>query len=220
MSAFGVYKITEQFEQKLCEYTGAPYAVAVDNCSNALFLALMWWKKLLKEKSPRDYDYLLERGISIPAKTYPAVPCEIIHAGLKVVFEPMERAKLTGGYWLRPTPILDCALRFTRGMYNPGTYQCLSFTGPKKHLKLSKGGAILTDSEEAYNWFKKARFSGRSEKDYLQDDFDKDPVIGWNFYMMPEIAARGLLLMQAFPQHNEDLEIEYPDLSRFKVYQQ
>ena len=38
--AEGVYRITEQFEEMLARYTGAPYAVAVDNCSSALFLAL------------------------------------------------------------------------------------------------------------------------------------------------------------------------------------
>jgi dTDP-4-amino-4,6-dideoxygalactose transaminase len=103
---------------------------------------------------------------------------------------------------------------------------CLSFTGPYKHLKLSKGGAILTDDFQAYKWFKKARFSGRDECSYHDDDFDNNPVIGWNFYMMPEIASRGLLLMQQFynpdgsKKHNEDLELPYPDLNKFKLYQQ
>jgi hypothetical protein len=49
-------------------------------------------------------------------------------------------------------------------------------------------------------------------------------MLGWNFYMMPELAARGLLLMKQFyktdgtPKHNEDLEMPYPDLSKFKIY--
>jgi hypothetical protein len=89
--------------------------------------------------------------------------------------------------------------------------------------KLSKGGAILTDDYEAYKWFKKARFSGRNECSYHEDNFDDTPVIGWNFYMMPEIATRGLLMMSQFykndiPIENEDLELRYPDLSKFEVY--
>jgi hypothetical protein len=36
--AQGVHKITEDFEKALCDYTGAPYAIALDNMSNALFL--------------------------------------------------------------------------------------------------------------------------------------------------------------------------------------
>ena len=101
---------------------------------------------------------------------------------------------------------------------------CVSFTGPYKHLKLGKGGAILTDDYEGYKWFKKARFSGRAECSYHVDNFDENPVVGWNFYMMPEIASRGLLLIEQFynldgtPRNNEDLSLTYPDLSKFEVY--
>jgi len=40
--ASGVYKITEEFETSLSDYTGAKYVVTVDNASNALFLALYY----------------------------------------------------------------------------------------------------------------------------------------------------------------------------------
>jgi len=203
--AVGVHKITQDFEDALCQYTGAPYAVAVDNCSNALFMALMY-------ENPTE--------VTIPARTYPSVPCEIIHAGAKVRFEPVEGETITGAYQLKGTRIWDSALRFTAGMYQPGQYMCLSFTGPYKHLKLSKGGAILTDDYDAYSWFKRVRFSGRRECSYHEDEID---MLGWNFYMMPELAARGLLLMSQFyrdgkPIDNPDLTIKYPDLSRFEVY--
>ena len=204
----GVHKITADFEDALCLYTGAKYAVAVDNESNALFLALM-------------YEDVKGIEITIPARTYPSVPCEIIHAGGIVNFYHTQGTTLKGAYRLSPTDIWDCALRFTHKMYVPGTFACLSFTGPYKHLKLSKGGAILTNDYTAYLWFKRARFSGRRECSYHNDNFD---MIGWNFYMMPEIAARGLLLIQQFyningdPIHNEDKEIPYPDLSKFPIY--
>ena len=42
MAAQGIHKITEEFEQDLCNYTGAPYAIAVDNMSNALWLCLVY----------------------------------------------------------------------------------------------------------------------------------------------------------------------------------
>lgn len=215
--ANGVHKITEEFENKLSEYTGSPFAICVDNQSNALFLALTYYK--LKNN-------LKDLTVDIPQRTYPSVPCEIIHTGSKVNFIPSESTTLKGAYQLSPTNVWDSALRFTADMYIPHTFMCLSFTGPYKHLKLSKGGAILTDDFQAYKWFKKARFSGRDECSYHDDDFDNNPVIGWNFYMMPEIATRGLLLMQQFynadgtKKFNEDLELPYPDLSKFKLYQQ
>lgn len=227
MSAQGVHKITADFEEALCKYTGAPFAVALDNASNALFLALYYELNVV--------DNLPQLTIRVPANTYPSVPCEILHAGAKVEFRPihpnMKRFEntnsyyLTGAYRLHPTNVWDSALRFTHDMYMPETHMCLSFTGPYKNLKLGKGGAILTDNEPAYRWFKKARFSGRDECSYHTDDFDKNPVIGYNFYMMPEIAARGLLLIGQFyeqdgtPKHNEDLSLPYPDLSKFKLWQ-
>jgi dTDP-4-amino-4,6-dideoxygalactose transaminase len=210
--AQGVHKITEQFEEELARYTGAKYAIALDNCSNALFLALYYEIQVSKKSYSK---------IKIPARTYPAVPCEIIHAGGKVQFEPVKEEVLRGAYQLKPTKVWDCALQFTANMYKKGTFQCLSFTGPYKHLKLSKGGAILTDDYKAYRWFKRARFSGRNECSYHEDNLD---MLGWNFYMMPEIAARGLLLMSQYydkdgnPKKSADLELPYPDLSKFSIY--
>ena len=206
--AEGIYRITENFEKALSDYTGAKYVVAVDNQSNALFLSL-------------TYEGIKGKEVSIPARTYPSVPCEIIHAGGKVKFIPVEGKTLRGAYNLIGTKTWDSALRFTTNMYIPNTFMCLSFTGPYKHLKLSKGGAILTDNHDAYLWFKRSRFSGRRECSYHDDNLD---MIGWNMYMMPEIAARGQLLMlncydfDGKPKHFEDLEVPYPDLSKFKVY--
>jgi len=208
--ANGVYRITEEFEEKLAKYTGAPYVVTVDNQSNALFLSLY-------------YQNIKGQSISIPSRTYPSVPCEIIHAGGKVNFEPVEGKTIKGAYQLKPTRTWDSALRFTANMYIPNSFMCISFTGPYKHFKLSKGGAILTDDLHAYHWFKRARYSGRRECSYHDDNLD---MLGWNFYMMPELAARGVLLMNQFynmdgtPKHNEDLELPYPDLSKFDVYKQ
>ena len=206
--AQSVHKITEEFERALSEYTGSPYVVCVDNASNALFLALY-------------YEKVQGQVITIPNRTYPSVPCEIIHAGGKVEFEILKTETLTGAYQLKPTKVWDSALRFTADMYISGTHMCLSFTGPYKHLKLSKGGAILTDSKEAYEWFKRARFSGRRECSYHEDNLD---MLGWNFYMIPELATRGLQLMTSYwnsdgtKKKNPDLELRYPDLSKFDVY--
>lgn len=211
--ANGIYKVTEEFEEKLANYTGAKYAITVDNMSNGLFLALYYENHISKN--------IKTDTISIPNRTYPSVPCEIIHAGLKVKWEILESEFLTGSYNLKGSKVWDSALSFTADMYKPKTHMCVSFTGPYKHFKLSKGGAILTDDAKAYRWFKRARYSGRRECSYYDDNLD---MIGWNFYMMPELAARGLLLMGQFydreggKKHNEDLTLPYPDLSKFEIY--
>ena len=213
--ANGIYKVTEEFEEKLAHYTGAKYVVTVDNMSNALFLALYYENHIKKS---------IEGGVvTCPSRTYPSVPCEIIHAGLKIDWIPIEGKTIKGAYNLGNSNVWDSALTFTADMYKPNTHMCVSFTGPYKHFKLSKGGAILTDDYEAYLWFKRARYSGRREISYHEDNFD---MLGWNFYMMPELAARGLLLMGQFyeigggKKKNEDLELPYPDLSKFEIYNQ
>ena len=211
--ANGIYKVTEDFEKALSDYTGAPYVVTLDNQSNGLFLALYYENHIKKN--------IKSKTIKIPSRTYPSVPCEIIHAGLKVEFEPVEGKTIKGAYQLKGSNVWDSALRFTSNMYIKGSHMCISFTGPYKHFKLSKGGAILTDDYESYLWFKRARYSGRRECSYHDDNFD---MLGWNFYMMPELATRGILLMNQFyngngdPKHNDDLELPYPDLSKFEIY--
>jgi len=207
MPAQGVYKITEDFEKALAEYTGAPYAVAVDSCSSAIFLSLMYQQKYYS----RDKVYL-------PCRTFPSVPCEVLHAELRIEFYD---GFAQGAYQLEPFNVYDAALRFTHNMYIPDSHMCLSFTGPKKHLKLIKGGAILTDDMVAAEWFKSARMSGRHECDFMKDTIE---FAGWNCYMMPEVAARGLMLMRQFyddegkPKDMPDVVCEYPDLSQMPAF--
>lgn len=202
------HKVTEEFEKAISNYTGAPYVVTTDNCSNALFLALM-------------YEGIEGKEVLIPSNTYMSVPCEIIHAGGRVKFFQSASDTLKGAYNLGGTSVWDFSLRFTADMYIPGTFDCCSFTGAYKHLKLGKGGCILTDNHEAYLWFKRSRYSGRRNASYFDDSFD---MIGWNFYMNPVISSLGLLLIQQFynldgtKKDMPDIELPYPDLSRFNIY--
>ena len=102
-------------------------------------------------------------------------------------------------------------------MYIPGSFMCLSFH-IKKHLKIGKGGMILCDNERAAKWFKAKRYEGRtSGVPYHKDQIDEE---GWNMYMSPEQATRGLMLMQDYPRYMPDL-IENPpyrDLTTFALF--
>lgn len=196
------FKVVQMFEDEVADYAGAKYAVSVDNCTNAIFLVC---------------KYLNVTDVTIPSKTYLSVPQSIIHAGGNVIFDKREMTNNWKGiYQLKPYPIYDAAKRFTSNMYISNTFMCLSFH-IKKHLKISKGGMILTDNEDAVKWFKKARYEGRSEKLYHQDDID---MLGWNMYMTPQQASHGLSLMQNIPTHNDDLGENdgYRDLTEFTVF--
>jgi dTDP-4-amino-4,6-dideoxygalactose transaminase len=200
------YKVVKLFEEEVADYTGAPYAVSVDNCTNALFLSLMY----MREKHGKSI-----KEVKIPSKTYLSVPQSIIHAGFEPVFDSTIN-DWKGIYQLDPFPIYDAAKRFTSNMYIPGSFMCLSFH-IKKHLKIGKGGMILTDSEEAVDWFKTARYEGRSEKLYHEDDIK---TLGWNMYMTPQQASHGLALMQNYPVNVPDLGENngYRDLTEFTVF--
>lgn len=195
------FKINKMFEEELCEYTNAPYCVVVDSCTNALFLTLL---------------YLKAKGkITIPKRTYLSVPQAIILAGAEPLFKDVD---WSGQYYLEPYPIIDSAKRLTSDMYIPGTYMCLSFH-IKKTLPIGKGGAILCDNLEAVEWFKQMRYEGRSEANYSEDNIK---LTGYNFYMTPEEAARGLSLMLNYPKAVPDLSendgLGYRDLTEFDVF--
>ena len=197
-TTYNPYEVVRMFENKIAEYTGAPYAVSVDSCTNALFLCCR---------------YLEVGEVHVPRRTYLSVPMSVIHAGGEVVFDDR---KWSGAYQLEPYPIWDAAKRLTSGMYVPESLMCLSFH-IKKTLPIGKGGMILTDDPEAVVWFKKARYEGRSEKNYKDDDIE---MLGWNMYMTPQQASHGLALMQNYPEHVEDLGEEdgYRDLTEFSVF--
>lgn len=189
------FKVVQMFEEEIANYCGAPYAVAVDSCTSALFLCC---------------KYLGVEEVTIPRRTYLSVPQSIIHAGGTVKLSDEE---WSGRYKLRPYPIVDSATRFTSGMYISGTFMCLSFHY-KKILPIGKGGAILTGNKEAVKWFKKARYEGRSEMNYWNDEITEP---GWNMYMTPAEAAVGLSFMQNVKLHNPD-QVESPgyrDLEEF-----
>jgi len=192
------YKIVEMFEEEVAHYTGAPYAVSVNSSTNALFLCC---------------KYLEVETVTMPAQTYLSIPQSVMHAGGNVEFEDI---KWQGIYQLKPYPIYDAAKRFTSGMYIPGSFMTLSFH-IKKHLKIGKGGMILTDNEEAVRWLKRARYEGRGAVKYHEDNIS---ICGWNMYMSPEQATRGLMLMQNYPEHSEDVPEDppYRDLREFELF--
>jgi len=189
------YEVVKSFEDFLANFVGCKHAIAVDNCTNALFLCC---------------KYLNVKEVTIPSKTYVSVPCSIIHAGGKVNFENIEWKE---SYQLKPYPIYDSACRLSKGMYEPGTFQCVSFSA-NKPLKIGKGGMIFTDDSNANKWFRLARYEGRNEVPILEDEF---LMLGWNMYMTPEQAARGLLLGSYLKEKNTTQPV-YPDLSKFEIY--
>jgi len=191
------YTIVNLFEKEVADYTGAPYAVAVNSCTSALFLSL-------KYRTRKDYI------VSIPKYTYKSVADAIVSSGCKIHW--LDKV-WTGVYELEPFNIWDAAKRFTSGMYSGGD-MCLSFHG-RKILNIGEGGMILTDNKKADMWYRLARFNGRHEVNYYDDTF---AMIGWKMNMAPEQAARGLTLMNFIKRNNPDQIEAYTNLSGYEFY--
>lgn len=177
-------------------FAGSLYGVAVASCTDAIFLCC---------------KYLDVGDLTLPARTYISVPNAVIHAGGRVRFDDR---KWQGIYDLYPYSIWDSALRMCRNMYVGGFY-CVSFHA-RKLLPIGRGGMILTNDKDAVRWFRKARLDGRNgDVPFMQDQVTME---GWNCYMTPEQAARGLQLLEGLGDGKPDLTPPYPDLREMPVF--
>ena len=196
--------VITMFEDKVAKFAGAKYGVAVDCCSHGLFLSLKFYKDVLKMKN---------EFVEIPSYTYCSVPMQIKHAGFNPKFKDIQ---WSGVYQLKPFDIWDGAVRWTKGMYKGG-FHIVSFQ-LKKRIPIGRGGMILTDDPAAAEWFRKMTYDGRDLNiGYMEDDFQ---YCGYHYYMTPEDAARGIMLMDQVPKKNLDSgnNRTYSDLSTKRIF--
>lgn len=196
------FEVLELFEKKLATFCGAAYAVVVDSNTHALELALRWSGTF--------------ESLEIPKHTYLSVPQMVRKLGTKVAWT---EEKWYGVYQVKPSSVIDASLRLKPNMYKSGTLMCLSFQH-KKHLPIGRGGMILTDNEKAHHWLKRAVYDGRE----LQGPWKEMSEIqeGYHYQMIPEDAARGILLFDALTHPLDDLGgwSNYPDLTQWQFYQE
>lgn len=195
----GTFDVVEEFERQVAEFTGARHCVAVSTGTNAIFLALRLERIRLGPST-----------VTCPARTFVSVPMQVLHARFALRLIDMS---WHGTYRLNPTRVHDSALRFRRGMFDGGL-ECLSFHA-RKHLNIGEGGAVITDDDEDAEWLRAARNSGRQPPDFKAEDVT---MLGWNFYMTPEKAARGLHLLTYLPGDLPDQVADYPDLRQCPVF--
>ena len=196
------FQVIRDFEIEVALYCGAPYCVAVNSCTNALFLCLMYARQTTETLT-----------VDIPKYTYVSVPMQIKHANFYVTFRDED---WSGIYQLKPFEIYDAARRFTSGMYIPDTFMCTSHHW-SKILGIQHGGCILHDDAKADEWLRRARFDGRREG--IAPSHDRFDMLGWHCVMPPETAAAGLVRLSQLPRHNPDLpRSNYPDLSQMPIF--
>ena len=197
-------EVVGEVERRVANFAGCRFAIAVDCCSHGIFLALKYYaiKNSLRGDFPNE--------IIIPERTYVSVPLQILYANFGVKFEYRE---WSGAYQLKPTHIWDAAVRWYRGMYMPKTTMVLSFQ-IKKTIPIGRGGMILTDDPEENEYLRLMRYDGRDlNTPYDSDDHVK--VVGYHYYMTPEDAARGILLMDKIKTEGDSMIFaDYPRVDK------
>ena len=202
------YEIVKMFERRVAAHFGCDYGIAVDCCTTAIFLSVKYRQR---ERNGQDFNPLYAE---IPRRTYISVPFALRRCGLIVRTEDYP---WNGYYHIKPWGVVDAAKLWIDAKAATHNAQdllwCVSFHY-KKPIPIGRGGMILTSSKSAESWIKKARYDGRAGVPYPEEQITEP---GWHSYMTPEQAARGLALMDTYPEgvrprYDED----YPDLEKFR----
>ena len=199
------FQIVKDFEEKIAEFFGSPYAIAVDCCTHGVELCLRY----------ENFSH-----ITVPRNTYISIPFLANKIGITLEWKD---EKWEDYYYLTNhpgfTPIIDAAVLWKKDSYIPGTFMCLSFQF-QKHLSLGRGGMILTDDKEAAIELKKLTYDGRHpDIPWREQNIE---TMGYHYYMTPETAANGIKkLPGAIKNKPRQWTItDWPDVSKMKVFKQ
>jgi dTDP-4-amino-4,6-dideoxygalactose transaminase len=195
------FNIVTEFEEKIAEFFGSPYAVAVDSCTHGIELCLR---------------YTNEKKINVPKRTYLSVPFLAEKLGIEREWRDENwEDYYTLNYGSKK--IIDAAVLWKKNSYIPNTYMCVSFQY-QKHLSLGRGGIILLDNKEDYTNLKKMSYDGRIPNIPWRDqDID---CVGYHYYMTPETAQMGLDKLENAinTSPRKWVVTDWPDLTQMKIF--
>ncbi len=194
------FELVTKLEDKVASFFGAPYAIATDSCTHAVELCLRY---------EQPYE------VTFPTHTYPSIPFLGEKLGLRWTWKEEEWVDY---YQIGNTNVYDAAVLWKMGGYIPSTHMCLSFQY-QKHLKIGRGGMILTDNKEAYEMLSEMVYDGRNSRDipWRQQNIK---TVGYHYYMTPEAAQTGLDQFEEAVLKTPKIwtDLDYPDLRTMDVF--
>jgi dTDP-4-amino-4,6-dideoxygalactose transaminase len=188
------------FENKIAEFFGSPYAIAVDSCTHGVELALR---------------YTQTDHITVPKNTYLSIPFLAKKLWIDLFWKDEEWVD----YYYLTDQVIDAAVLWKPNSYIPGTFMGISFQY-QKHLSLGRGGVILTDNKEAATQLKKMSYDGRLPNiPWREQNIN---TIGYHYYMTPETAQLGLeKLPKAIETPSRQWVVnDWPDLTQMDIFKQ
>ena len=192
------FQVITEFENKVAEFFGAPYAIAVDSCTHGVELALR---------------YIQVDHITVPKHTYLSIP----FLADKLWIDLFWKDENWVDYYYLTDKVIDAAVLWKPNSYIPGTFMGVSFQY-QKHLSLGRGGIILTDDKEAAVQLKKMSYDGRLPNIPWRDQ--NIDTMGYHYYMTPETAQLGLdKLPQAIQTPPRQWTVsDWPDLTQMNIF--
>ena len=193
------FNLVNEFESRVAEFFGAPYAVATDSCTHGIELCL------------RKNNY---SKIVVPVRTYLSVP--FLANKLNIELEWSEE-EWEDYYYLGGTNVIDAAVLWKENSYIDGTYMCISFQY-QKHLSLGRGGMILLDDKQDAEILKKMSYDGRLPNIPWRDQ--NIDTFGYHYYMTPETALLGInkLSEATLTQPRKWAYTDWPDLREMDIF--
>ena len=192
------FQAVTEFENKLAQFFGSPYAVATDCCTHGVELSLRYTKAQV---------------IEVPKHTYLSIPF-LAH---KLNIELKWKDDNWRDYYYLTDKVIDAAVLWKKDSYIPGTYMSISFQY-QKHLSLGRGGVILTDDKIAAEELKKMSYDGRLPNIPWREQ--NIASIGYHYYMTPETAQLGLSKLENAinSQPRQWVTEDWPDLTNMKIF--
>lgn len=193
------WRMVTEFENKIAEFFGAPYAVAVDSCTHGIELCLR---------------YLKRPAMTCPKRTYLSVPMLAKKLGIGLYWTD----KQWQDYYQVSTGIYDAAVMWRENSYIHGSFMCLSFQY-QKHLSLGRGGMILCPSKESAEALKRMSYDGRLPNIPWREQGNISEV-GFHYYMTPETAQLGLQKLEAAikTEPRKWTINDWPDISNYNCF--
>lgn len=192
------FNVVTEFENKIANFFGAPYAIAVDSCTHGVELALR---------------YTEANCITVPKRTYLSIPFLAEKLNIGRIWKDEDWID----YYYITDRVVDAAVLWKPNSYVKNTFMGISFQY-QKHLSLGRGGVLLTDDKEAATQIKKMSYDGRlSSIPWRDQDID---VVGYHYYMTPETAQLGLdkLSTAVETTPRQWVVTDWPDLTQMKVF--
>lgn len=192
------FEVVTEFENKIAQFFGAPFAVAVDSCTHGLELCLR---------------YTGANSITCPKHTYLSVAMLANKLSIELKWSDIEWMDY---YFIAPS-IADAAVLWRRDSYLPNSFMCVSFQF-QKHLSLGRGGVILCQNKEIWLVLKKMSYDGRLPNIPWRDQ--NVDIMGYHYYATQETCQLGLIkLDEAINTEPKKWTTDmWPDLTMMDVF--